>query len=564
MTNQSSLNRTGSPAQEFWCRNHAGQEFTFDQYLDVIKSFHGHAAPGLIIGGKMVDMALACIPPDTLFDAICETTNCLPDAIQLLTPCTAGNNWMKIIHLGRFALSLYDKYKGSGVRVFLDPEKIKDRQEIRNWFFKLRSKSEQDSAALVREIREAGDSILTVGRIQVHPRFMEKNHLGENAVCPLCQEAYPAKHGALCRGCQGDAPYLTPEETTGREAIPPTLQTIPLEQAKGRKILHDMTQIVPGVSKGPAFRKGQVIGDADLCRLQQMGRAHIYADDEILSNPEWVHEDEAAFAFAKAMAGDGVAYEEKAHEGKVNLLAARDGMVLFDEQQMERFNLVPDVMCASRKNHSLIRRDHHIAGTRAIPLFLSKPVFHHAMQVLEQKPLFRIQPLRKANAGILVTGTEVFRGLIQDRFIPIIQSKLETLGSRAAKSIIVPDEREAISAGISSLLEAGADLIVTTAGLSVDPDDLTRKGLADAGVTDMIYGVPILPGAMTLLARIGKIPVIGVPACALYFKTTAFDLLLPRLLAELTVTRSDLAKMGNGAFCMGCKTCTFPRCPFGK
>ncbi len=126
MTNPSSLHRKDSHAHEFWCRNHAGQEFTFEEYIDFIKSFHGHPAPGLIIGGKMVDMALTHIPPNTLFDAICETTNCLPDAIQLLTPCTAGNNWMKIIHLGRFALSLYDKYKGSGVRVFLDTEKLKE------------------------------------------------------------------------------------------------------------------------------------------------------------------------------------------------------------------------------------------------------------------------------------------------------------------------------------------------------------------------------------------------------------------------------------------------------
>ncbi|MGE0087207.1 MAG: FmdE family protein [Desulfococcaceae bacterium] len=563
MTNQASLTRTDSHTHGFWCRNHAGQEFTFEEYLDFIKSFHGYAAPGLIIGGKMVDTALNHIPQGILFDAICETTNCLPDAIQLLTPCTAGNNWMKLIHLGRFALSLYDKYKGSGVRVFVDTEKLKKYKEISNWFFKLLPKPEQDTAALVQEIREAGDSILSVWKIQVRPQFMEKHGLGEIAVCPLCHEAYPAKHGALCRGCQGDAPYFSSEDTQTAEILP-FLRSIPLEQAKGEKILHDMTQIIPGKSKGPAFRKGQIIGDMDLCRLQQMGRAHIYADDKILSDPEWVHEDEAAFAFAKAMAGEGVTYEENAHEGKVNLLAARDGMLLFDEQQLERFNLVPDVMCASRKNHSLIRRDHHIAGTRAIPLFLSKSGFHKAMRVLEQKSLFRIQPLRKANAGILVTGTEVFRGLIQDRFVPIIQSKLEALGSCMQKTVIVPDEREAISSGVASLLESGADLIVTTAGLSVDPDDLTRKGLADAGVTDMIYGAPILPGAMTLLTRIGKIPVIGVPACALYFKTTAFDLLLPRLLAGLTVTRADLAKMGNGAFCLGCKTCTFPRCPFGK
>jgi formylmethanofuran dehydrogenase subunit E len=132
------------------------------------------------------------------------------------------------------------------------------------------------------------------------------------------------------------------------------------------------------------------------------------------------------------------------------------------------------------------------------------------------------------------------------------------------QALIVPDDRQAICDGIQELIAAGADLLVTTAGLSVDPDDVTRQGLRDAGTTEMLYGAPILPGAMTLLARIGPVQIIGVPACALYFKSTSFDLLLPRLLARLPITRLDLARMGHGAFCLECKACTFPKCPFGK
>ena len=177
---------------------------------------------------------------------------------------------------------------------------------------------------------------------------------------------------------------------------------------------------------------------------------------------------------------------------------------------------------------------------------------------------FKILPLQKAKVGILVTGTEVFRGLVQDRFIPIIRGKTEKYGCSVVHARIVPDEKEAILEGVKEILAAGADLLVTTAGLSVDPDDVTRQGLIEAGAEDILYGAPILPGAMTLLARIGDVRVIGVPACALFFKTTSFDLLLPRLLAGVPITRIDLSRMGHGAYCLECKTCSFPKCPFGK
>ena len=179
--------------------------------------------------------------------------------------------------------------------------------------------------------------------------------------------------------------------------------------------------------------------------------------------------------------------------------------------------------------------------------------------------MFRVLPLRQPRVGILVTGTEVFMGLVEDKFVPIISTKVEKFGGQVLKSLIVPDDRRAIGQGVQELLDCGIDLLVTTAGLSVDPDDVTRQGLVDAGATDMLYGAPILPGAMTLLAHIGPVQVMGVPACALYFKTTSFDLLLPRLLAGLEITRRDLARLANGAFCLDCKVCTFPqKCPFGK
>jgi formylmethanofuran dehydrogenase subunit E len=185
--------------------------YTFEEYVERVQSFHGFAAPGVVIGGFMVDLAYQHLPEDRLFDAICETAKCLPDAIQLLTSCTVGNGWLTVINLGRYAMTLYDKSKGEGIRVFLDPAKLETWPEIKAWFSKLKPKKEQDSTLLIKQIKEAGGSICSIEQVRVAPRFLEKKHRGEIAVCPCCKEAYPLADGAICLGCQGEAPYVVSE-----------------------------------------------------------------------------------------------------------------------------------------------------------------------------------------------------------------------------------------------------------------------------------------------------------------------------------------------------------------
>lgn len=538
-------------------------EYSYDEYIQLIKEFHGYAAPGLILGGFMVDLALSRMPRDVLLDAISETSQCLPDAIQLLTPCTVGNGWLKVINLGRFALSLYEKYEGKGMRVFVDARQLDRWPEIKTWLLKLKPKAEQNTDLLVSQIREAGVGLYGIQPVKIQSHLLKKRSKGQVTLCVLCGEPYPQRDGPICRGCQGEAPYVIEPTPEAQSCPTPGLRAVSAEEAVGRTALHDMTLIEPGVGKGPAFRRGQEITAGDVCRLQQMGRHTVYVEEINEIPSDWVHENEAAVAFARAMAGDGISFEEPPREGKINLTAMREGLFVVDEDRLETFNMVPGVMCASRKTCTLASQGRHVAATRAIPLLLPRTNFDQAMGVLRDGPILRVLPFRPARVGILVTGSEVFQGLVEDRFIPIISGKVERLGCTVLKSLIAPDDREAIGRGIRELLDAGADLIVTTAGLSVDPDDVTRQGLLDAGATDMLYGAPIIPGAMILLARIGSAQVMGVPACALYFKRTGFDLLLPRMLAGVRTSRRDLAKMGHGAFCLGCKTCTFPKCPFG-
>ena len=182
-------------------------QYSYEEYLNMVKSFHGNLAPGLVIGGFMVDLAMKNLPEGEFFDAICETPVCLPDAVQLLTPCTIGNGWLSIIPFGRFAITFYEKYTGAGVRVFLDMEKLNHWPEVRDWYLKKKKKSEQDKDLLFAQIKEAGHALLSVQKVQVDPEKVRRKKTGPVGFCPVCGEAYPLRDGDSCRSCQGETPY---------------------------------------------------------------------------------------------------------------------------------------------------------------------------------------------------------------------------------------------------------------------------------------------------------------------------------------------------------------------
>lgn len=183
-------------------------KYSYEEYGRVVTSFHGNAAPGLMIGGFIVDLALKNLPDGEFFDAICETQVCLPDAVQLLTPCTVGNGWLTILDFGKFAVTLYEKKTGEGIRVYLDMEKLKNWSEVNSWFLKLKTKREQDYNLLMNQIKEAGHSILSMQKVKVDPESLARKKAGQSAICPVCGESYPAKHGDKCRSCAGESPYL--------------------------------------------------------------------------------------------------------------------------------------------------------------------------------------------------------------------------------------------------------------------------------------------------------------------------------------------------------------------
>jgi hypothetical protein len=340
------------------------------------------------------------------------------------------------------------------------------------------------------------------------------------------------------------------------------LKKIPLAQAVGTQLAHDITEIRPGEFKGPAFRKGHTVCSEDVCRLQRLGKNHLYVIDLA---PEEIHEDQAAALLAQAMAGEGVVWEDAPREGKIELRAARDGLLRVDTAALAAFNLIDEVMCATLHSHTRVAKGEMVAATRAIPLIMPRAAIERAAAVACQNgPLLSVAPLRAARAGIVVTGKEVYQGLVQDRFVPILTEKLSGLGSSVVATACEPDDAERIAAALRGHLDQGCDLLLTTAGMSVDPDDVTRQGIRRAGATEMYYGAAALPGAMFLVAYIGHIPLLGVPACGLHHKTTALDLILPRVLAGERIGKKELSFLGHGGLCRNCADCSYPRCAFGK
>jgi molybdenum cofactor synthesis domain-containing protein len=340
------------------------------------------------------------------------------------------------------------------------------------------------------------------------------------------------------------------------------LKKINLKDSVGTQLAHDITEIRQGEFKGPAFRKGHTVCNEDLCRLQKLGKNHLYMID--LEEGE-IHENQAAAILAGALAGEGVAWKDDPKEGKIGMIAEIDGLLKVDAAALAAFNTVNEVMCATLHNHTLVKKGDLVGATRAIPLIMKRAPVERAAAIARQNgSVLSVKPLRSAKVGLVVTGNEVFHGLIEDRFAPILSEKITTLGSRVDGITFAPDDAELIKNDILNHLDRRCDLLMVSGGMSVDPDDVTRKGIRQAGADEMYYGAAVLPGAMFLVAYIGNVPLLGVPACGLYHRVTVLDLVIPRILAGEKIGKADLAFMGHGGLCRDCETCTYPHCSFGK
>jgi len=337
-------------------------------------------------------------------------------------------------------------------------------------------------------------------------------------------------------------------------------KTIDVADAVGKVLCHDVTKIVRGEFKGPAFRKGHVITEDDVGELLKLGKEKVYVLE--LEGDE-VHEDEAGVRLGRAAAGPGITCSAP-KESRVNLFADRAGLLKINVPALEAVNDLPEVILSTLPNNTPVAPGEMVAGTKVIPLVVKEAVVKAAEGVCAAcGGIVRVEPFQPLAVGIVVTGNEVYSGRIKDDFGPVLGKKAESFGSTVLAVEHAPDDAPAIARLINSLIARGARLVLVSGGMSVDPDDVTPQGIRLSGAAIEKYGSPVLPGAMFLLAYHGAVPVLGVPACGMFFRITVLDLVLPRLLTGERLTRRDITALAHGGLCRGCPECRYPRCSFG-
>lgn len=342
------------------------------------------------------------------------------------------------------------------------------------------------------------------------------------------------------------------------------MKQIRTEDAIGHVLCHDITQIIKDEKKGVLFKKGHVVREEDIPALLSVGKEHLFVWEK---QEGMLHENEGAEILYDICAGEHM-HGTEIKEGKIELVADCDGLLKIRRDALLKVNSLGEMMIASRHGDFPVKKGDKIAGTRIIPLIIEQEKMDRARQAAGPEPIFSILPFRKKKVGIITTGSEIQKGLIQDTFTPVLREKLAEYPTEVLGQTIPGDDRKKITADILEFADQGADLILLSGGMSVDPDDRTPGAIRDAGVRIVTYGAPVLPGAMLLMSyleRGGKqIPVIGLPGCVMYSKKTVFDLVLPRVMADDEIYPEEIAAYGEGGLCLNCKVCSFPNCGFGK
>ena len=337
------------------------------------------------------------------------------------------------------------------------------------------------------------------------------------------------------------------------------MKEIKTTEAVGHIISHDITRIIPGGVKEVAFKKGHVVREEDVPELLKVGKAHLYVweNDETM-----LHENDAALYLADLVAQEGFLKSE-VKEGKIEIFADRSGILRVDKEKLALLNEFDEVMVAARHDLIPVRPGDKLAGTRIIPLSIEKSKMDEVRQSFGEGSVLSIIPFQKMKTAIVTTGGEVFEGLIEDGFTPIVREKLAEYEVEDLGNLKVPDNPEMTTSAILRMFDKGADIVFVTGGMSVDPDDRTPLAIKNTGAEIVSYGAPVLPGAMFMIAKLGGKTILGLPGCVMHSKRTIFDIVLPRIMAGMSVTKKDINDLAPGGLCLSCETCIWPACGFG-
>ena len=364
---------------------------------------------------------------------------------------------------------------------------------------------------------------------------------------------------------------LFTENNNGRLHKNIIMKLIKTVDAEGAVLCHDITQIIKGVTKDAVFRKGHVVTKEDIPVLLSVGKDQLYVWEK---EEGMLHENDGAEILCAMCKGEHME-RSQAKEGKIELTAACDGLLKVDNKGLKAVNGFGQMMIATRHGNFAVKKGDKLAGTRIIPLVIEEEKMtkakEAAMAATGNKPILNLLPFKHKKVGIVTTGNEVFYGRIKDTFTPVIEGKLAEFDTEIIDHVTWNDD-DKVTTSILDMIHKGADIVVCTGGMSVDPDDKTPLAIKNTGADIVSYGAPVLPGAMFMLAYYQvtegddprTVAIMGLPGCVMYAKRTIFDLVLPRVMADDKVTAEELAALGPGGLCLNCPVCTFPNCGFGK
>lgn len=338
------------------------------------------------------------------------------------------------------------------------------------------------------------------------------------------------------------------------------IKKVKVEDAVGMVLAHDMTKVIPDKFKGAAFKKGHIVCEEDIDELKSMGKNHIF----ILELDEnFIHENEASVRIAEAASSDFKL--EGPAEGKVNFIAKNDGLLKVNVDLLQKINEIEDVVLATLKNNTLVEKGKMVASAKLIPLITKKEKIEEVEELLKiNGSVLSIKNIRSYKVGILITGTEVYEGLIKDKFEPVLRQKAKDFGCSVLGVKFAKDDLNMIKESIEELIGEGAEIIITSGGMSVDPDDITPSAIKSVSDEVITYGSPVIPGAMFMIAYKGDVPMLGLPACGMFFKITVLDIVLKKIIAGERLTKKYIASLAHGGLCDKCEVCHYPICTFGS
>lgn len=340
------------------------------------------------------------------------------------------------------------------------------------------------------------------------------------------------------------------------------MRKVRTEDAVGLVLCHDITEVRDGF-KGRAFQRGHVVTQSDIPHLLDLGKRNLYIWEE---NAGEIHEEDAALRLAAMVSLPNASYTGPS-EGKMNLAAQEDGLFRVNRPLLDQINQIGDITITTLPDHYPVTAGMKLAGMRIVPLVCPEREIEEAEELVRQAshPLMELIPYRKnLRAGIIVTGSEVYSGRIKDKFEPVVRRKLAPFGADVLGTIFCDDDLPMLVSAIQKWVDRGAELILMTGGMSVDPDDLTPTAIRTCGAEVVTQGVPVQPGNMFAVAYLNDVTILGVPGAAIHAETTMLDVVLPQVFTGVKFTRKELRCLGAGGLCQNCTSCHWPNCTFGR